>query len=382
MITASSTYSRWIHSFSVVTRRSAVVAAIIATVAVVPDDARAEAAGWNEFEQRLDQGEITDYERTRTRRVDYVHPRDIVVEKFVAVVDGFFDFVDAEVAPLAPDRRFKVLVSRDPTEHGEKMRTLFGDKNPLTMGTYYPREGVLATYVQTGPGTVTSLLTYPILDSHTPNAPRWARSAIATFFEKVFAYPGPDGRLIFRVGFHNPWRIAEVSGCLERLDLNEIISRPDYARGASHYRLVATFLWRHRRFKNLIERLRDGDLRGRENYLAAAFERPMSEVLALWRDYLAEIPGQWYAIERTPISQIYATQAEFEAAMAAMERKPSWREHLMQKVIRLIEPAGCPIKTESDFSGLATAGKALAKAGDYTGAIDHYSKALALIPPN
>ena len=94
-----------------------------------------------------------------------------------------------------------------------------------------------------GPGTVTSMLMYPVMRASIPRAPQWARIAIATFFEKVYAYPDSDEKLVFRVGYHNPWRFFELSGCIDRLDLTQIISNPRYASGGSHYRLLGMFLW-------------------------------------------------------------------------------------------------------------------------------------------
>jgi hypothetical protein len=150
---------------------------------------------------------------------------------------------------------------------------------------------------------------------------------------------------VFRVGYHHPARIHAIAGCLDRLDLTQIISNPNYAIGQNHLRLLGTFLWQHGRLKNFIDRLYDHDLKGRENYVAAAFERPMTEINVLWRDYLAEIPRELYAIDHLPVSQIYSTQEEFEAAMAAAN--PSWPEKIVSRVFRWVHPPGCPIKNQS-----------------------------------
>jgi hypothetical protein len=306
---------------------------------VVPD-------GWSRFEQRVLQDQMPDYTRTRTRRIDYFHPRDLPEGSLTRLVDDFFDFIDSEVMPVAPDRRFKVLISRK-SQHADNLRALFGDTSPPDFGGFYPREDVLAV-VGVGPGTMTSLLIYSVLDAYiVPRAPAWARTAIATLFERVYAYPGANDRLVFKVGYHNPWRLYEVAGCLDRLDLDQIISNPNYAGGQSHLRLVGTFLWRHGRFKNFIDRLHDRDLKGRENYLAAAFDRPMTEVVAMWRDYLAEVPSEPYAIPHMPVSQIYSTQQEFEAAMAEATAKLSWAKSVLDRVFQRSNPLGCPIRAQS-----------------------------------
>jgi tetratricopeptide (TPR) repeat protein len=361
---------------------------------VVPD-------GWSRFEQRVLQDHMPDYTRTRTRRIDYFHPRDLPEGSLTRLLDDFFDFIDLEVMPVASDRRFKVLISRR-SQHVDNIRALFGDTSQPGRGRFYSREDVLATY-DVGPGTMTSLLMYPVLNAHIPHAPAWARTAIATFFERVYAYPGANERLVFNVGYHNPWRLYEVAGCLDRLDLDQIISNPNYAGGQSHLRLVGTFLWRHGRFKNFIDRLYDRDLKGRENYLAAAFDRPMTEVVALWRDYLAEIPSEPSAIPQMPVSRIYSTQQEFEAAMAETAAKPSWPEWILGRVFQRFNPPGCPIRAQSALINPVKAQSAIAntiaadgeigrlmqealaasRADDHRRAAELYTQALAIEPgPN
>jgi hypothetical protein len=103
---------------------------------VVPD-------GWSRFEQRVLQDQMPDYTRTRTRRIDYFRPRDLPEGSLTRLVDDFFDFIDSEVMPVAPDRRFKVLISRK-SQHADNLRALFGDTSPPDFGGFYPREDVLA----------------------------------------------------------------------------------------------------------------------------------------------------------------------------------------------------------------------------------------------
>jgi Domain of unknown function (DUF4189) len=308
-------------------------------------DPPAAPTGWSSFERKVVEGQEADYIRTRTRRADYFHSRDVSVESLTPLVDDFVDFVGLELIRVAPDRRLKILISRNRAEHVENVRTLFGDTDRQSSGRFYPREEVLATYEPSGPKTIPPLLVYPLLDTHIPHSLEWARTIIVTFFEKIYAYPGSRERLVFRVGYHHPARIHAIAGCLDRLDLTQIISNPNYAAGQNHLRLIGTFLWQHGRLKNFVDRLYDHDLRGRENYVAAAFERPMTEINVLWRDYLAEIPSELYAIDHLPVSQVYSTQEEFEAAMAAAN--PSWPEQIVSRVFRWVHPPGCPIKNQS-----------------------------------
>jgi hypothetical protein len=317
----------------------------------------ARADEWTAFEQRTQRGEEADHTCTQTRRVDYYHRRDLSVDNFALLVDGFLDFLDAELIPISPGRRFKVFVSPSADQHKKDAAAFFGAMKPSSFGTYYSKYDVLATHAMTGPGTVTSLLVYPVMHEYIPGTPAWTRTVIATFFEKSYGYPGSDGKLTFKVGYHNPWRITEVAGCLDRLDLAQIVSNPNYADGQSHYRLLGTFLWQQGKLNAFIARLHDRDLRGWENYIAAAFERPMSEILPLWRDYLASVDADWYGIERTPLSQIYSSAAEFEAAIAKTSRRATWHEWLVERVMRRwLIPPFCPIK-ESVQTGAASQSK-------------------------
>jgi hypothetical protein len=301
---------------------------------------------WPSFENRVTQGAKPDYVLTRSRSIDYYHRRDQPVDKFATLVDGFLDFLDAELIPVSPDRRYKVLLSTTPEEQQQDAHRLFAVAKPTAaLGTYYSKYDVVATHAATGPGTITSLLLYPIMREQIPRAPQWAQSAIATFFEKIYGYPADGDRVVVRVGYHNPRRVTEVAGCITRLDLREIIANPDYADGQSHFALAGMFLWQHRKLKTLVERLHDGDLRGQDNALAAAFERPMSEIIPLWQDYLKSVDAAWYGIERTPLSRMFGSIDAFDVALAPVSAHASWSQWFMQRVVlaRLV-PGSCPIR--------------------------------------
>jgi hypothetical protein len=312
--------------------------------------ARAQPADWPSFERRVQAGAEPDYATTRARMVDYYHRRDQPVDAFATLVDSFLDFLDAELIPVSPDRRYKVFVSATLAEQQQDARRLFTSENSTPQGAYHSGYDVVATHAMADPGTITSLLLYPIMREQVPGAPPWARTAIATFFERVYGYPADGDRVVVRVGYHNPSRIAAVAGCLTQLDLTEIIANPDYADGDSHFPLVAGFLWQNRKLKTLAERLHDGDLRGQDNPLAAAFERPMSEIAPLWQDYLKSVDAAWFGIGRTPASGMFDSIDAFDAALAPVSAQPSWPQWFLQRVVPArLGRKSCPIRERDNF---------------------------------
>jgi hypothetical protein len=305
--------------------------------------APAQEQGWSSFEQRVRNGLEADYIVTESRRVTYFHPRQLKVDHISRLVDPFLDFLDAEFMPLPEDARFKVLISPNRNAHADNAETLFGRRD-TNLGTFHPRENVLAMPALAGPGTITSMLVYPVMRASIPQAPQWARIAVATFFEKVYAYPDNDGKLVFQVGYHNPWRFLELSGCMERLDLEQIISNPRYVSGGSHYRLLGMFLWEQGKLKPLIARLRANDRRGWNNFLNAAFDRPFDEIVPLWKTYLTSVQEQWYGIRNIPHSQVFASRHEFDTIALKSTERGGWRDWFEWRVMRpmFIRPV-CPI---------------------------------------
>src|SRR3954469_18243349 len=73
--------------------------------------APARADDWPSFERKVQAGAEPDYTITRARMVDYYHRRDQPVDAFATLVDSFLDFLDAELIPVSPDRRYKVFLS-------------------------------------------------------------------------------------------------------------------------------------------------------------------------------------------------------------------------------------------------------------------------------
>lgn len=266
---------------------------------------------WPEFQRSVEDGTATQFIRTPGRHVDYYHRTGTDIRQFVEIVDGFLDFLTAEFIRDAQNRRFSVFVSDNPAQHRLNSRVLFGEERAASFGTYYPKHNVLATHAQTGPGTITSLLVYPFLSKYASDVPQWARQAVATFFEKTYAFRQPDGRLAFRVGYQNPWRIAEVEQFDDPTLAEVIAGGPDITQ--SHYRLIGMFLWRHGRFSDFLARLQDRDLSGRD--LAAAFNLPMNELERLWRDYIADVHGRRDVIFLVPVSQVFESEAEFQRHM-------------------------------------------------------------------
>lgn len=289
--------------------------AMAALIGSLSEPKASVAKPWAEFHAETLSEPGNDFTVTSGKYVDYFHHRDTEVDQFVEMVDGFLDFLNAEFIPIRPERRFSVFVSENRAQHALNSAVLFGQTGP-SMGTYHHKHDVLATYATTGPGTVTSLLLYPILRTEVGNLPRWADQAVATFFEKTFAFRYPDGALGFRAGYQNPWRVIEVQYGPD-LRLAQIIEgAPDVTQ--SHYRLIAMFLWRHGYFDDFLKCARDKDLRGRENYVAAAFGLSMADVETRWRAYLAELRARSGTVLKTPVSQIFESEAELDLALGGL----------------------------------------------------------------
>jgi Flp pilus assembly protein TadD len=370
----------------VLARIAPAVAALLLAAFVHGPACAAAPGGWKAFEERVRGGQNTAYTVTETARVAYFHPPDLAIDDVVRFVDPFLDFLDAEIMPVPQGARFNVLISPGRDEHADNTEALFGEREK-SIGTFYKRDNVLAMPAPAGPGTITSLLVYPVMNAAIPQAPRWAEIAIATFFEKVFAYPGADGKLVFRVGYQNPWRLLELSGCLLRLDLSRIITDPEYAGGASHYRMLATFLWQHGKLKPLIARLRDKDRRGYTSYLMAAFDRPFDEIVPLWKSYLASVDEQWYGVRNMPVSGLFASKDEFDAALLATEARAGWRDWLLWRVLNpLLSTQFCPIKDDRAVSLSSDAlvswdrARTLLEAGRYHDALAEYVAVLKMAP--
>jgi hypothetical protein len=307
--------------------------ALLAIVAVGAGLAEARAA---------DLSILEGFRRTETRYLTFYHRDHEDADRFIKVADAFIEYVHTTFLPASPDRHITVFLAGDFHEYRLYSLKLFQRENAPTFGSYYPADGIVATSDDTGLGTVTSLLMYSLIDAQRTRPPRWARVAMATFFEKVFAYPH-EGKLVFQVGYQNPWRLHELSGCLDRLDLERILTEPGYFGGQSHYRLVAMFLWDHGRFQAFARTMGDPQPSRWANPMEAAFDMPMSEIVPLWRAYLSRVEAEFDTLMRVPVSQAYSSEAEFRKAVALPASSSAWIHRLLDGFLPKLARTPCPL---------------------------------------
>jgi len=258
--------------------------------------------------------------RSRYVEVRYQRPGWDAVA-FARFADGFVDLVDREFVGVNLDRPIVVLVLPDRASFQQYLRTRLGVAAPPGFGIYLPALGLFATYEDSGLGTFTHQIMYPIVLRSLPDCPRWAVDAIPAFFEKFFGYWDGD-RLAVQWGYQNPWRLEAVGGALAELDLARIVAGDgrDGSVGQSERRLVTVFLWQQCRLERFLGLIAARDLAGRTSYLEAAMERPLEEIVPLWQSYLADVAAHRADAMRVPPSAVYQDRAGFESALA--EQRP------------------------------------------------------------
>ena len=233
---------------------------------------------------------------------------------FARVADAFVDLVDREFVPARLERPLDVLVFADRATFHRYLAAAGVPFRPK--GIYLPALGVLATAEDTGLGTLTHEIMHPIVQRALPDCPAWAFEGIPAFFEKFLGYWDGD-RLVVQWGYQNPWRLEQLGPDLARPDLPRIVAEPvsDAPAATSEQRLVAVFLWQQGRFERFLRLVAARDRRGFGTYLEAAMERPLDDIVPLWRAYLAELSRNREAALRVPPSTVYPDRAAFEQAL-------------------------------------------------------------------
>jgi hypothetical protein len=231
--------------------------------------------------------------------------------------DGFVELVDRDFLPVRFDRPMDVLVFPDRASFHRYLREVLGaDLTP--MGIYLPVLSVFATYEDSGLGTFAHEIMHPIVRRFLRDAPRWADEGIPSFFEKFIGY-WENERLVAQWGYQNPWRLEVVGGALTRLDLERFAAekRAPSQLDVAADRLLAVFLWHQGRLERFLQLVAAGDRGGFGTYLEAALERPLAEIVPLWRAYLEDIAANRAAAMRVPPSTVYPDRASYERAMAS-----------------------------------------------------------------
>ncbi len=233
---------------------------------------------------------------------------------FARFADAFVDIVDRDFVRVRLERPIGVLMLPDRASFQEYLRARLGIAPAY--GMYLPELGLIATYEDSGLGTFTHQIMYPIVFRNLPDSPRWAVDAIPAFFEKFFGYWDGD-RLAVEWGYQNPWRLDRIGGALAALDLPHILAGEEHdARlGQSERRLVTVFLWQQCRLERFLRLIAARDLAGHRTYLEAAMERPFKEIVPLWKAYLADVAAHRADAMRVPPSAVYQDRAAFQRTL-------------------------------------------------------------------
>jgi hypothetical protein len=237
---------------------------------------------------------------------------------FVRFADAFVDIVDRDFVRVSLEHPIGVLVLPDQASFQAYLRTRLGIARPPAYGMYLPKLGLFATYEDSGLGTFTHQIMYPIVFHGLSDSPQWAGDAVPAFFEKFFGYWEGD-RLVVEWGYQNPWRLDRIGGALATLDLSRILAG-EARLGQSERRLVTVFLWQQCRLERFLRLIAARDLAGRQTYLEAAMERPFEEIVPVWKAYLADLAAHRADAMRVPPSAVYKDRAAFEGALA--EQRP------------------------------------------------------------
>lgn len=233
---------------------------------------------------------------------------------FARFADAFVDLVDRDFVRVRLERRIGVLVLPDRASFQKYLRARLGIAPAY--GIYLPELGLIATYEDSGLGTFTHQIMYPIVLRNLPDSPPWAVDAIPAFFEKFLGYWDGD-RLAVEWGYQSPWRLDRIGGALAALDLPRILAGDahDARLGQSERRLVTVFLWQQCRLERFLRLIAARDLAGHRTYLEAAMERPLEEIVPLWKAYLAEVAAHRPDAMRVPPSAVFQDRGAFQRTL-------------------------------------------------------------------
>jgi hypothetical protein len=165
---------------------------------------------------------------------------------------------------------------------------------------------------------------HPLIERNLKDHPMWALEGIPTFFEKFYGY-WTNNDVVMHWGYQNPWRIAQLGTNLTELDLKQLLSDPRQPREVdeSAVRMVSMFLWDQGKFKRFLTLIAAKDKAGFNTYFEAAMEKPIDQVVPLWREYLKKVASQRDQIMQLPASAIFRDEASFRNYARAYKLLPN-----------------------------------------------------------
>lgn len=235
------------------------------------------------------------------------------IPQFATFTDGFIGVINREFFKANFNYPINVYVLKDKAAMQKFLTEKLHVNNPPSFGMYLPRIRGFVTREDSGFGTFTHEIMHPLIGTNLPNAPVWAQEGIPTFFEKFFGYW--DGKkLVLEFGFQNPWRIEKLGDKIISLDIEAIVNaKQDYDQ--CEQRMIAVFLYRHGKFKKFLDLIRTNQKNGYNTFVEAAFEKKMSKLKPLWKQYLAEVCRERPQIRKISTSQVFESREQFETFM-------------------------------------------------------------------
>jgi hypothetical protein len=251
--------------------------------------------------------------RKQTEYFDFHYRRDTPsVSDLVRFGDGFIRELNRDFFKAEFDYPIHAFILTDQHEYEDFVHSQLRISESGDFGIYVYSNNVFATYEDSGLGTFTHEILYPLVERNLSARPPWAEEGIPTFFEKFYGYWENDELVLFW-GYQNPWRINELGASLINLDLPAIVSDdPRRARDQSQLRIVCMFLWERGEFRRFLRLLAAKDRRGYPSYLEAAMEMPMTRIIPLWKSYLQEVARHRTEILSLPVSTVFDSKRAFE----------------------------------------------------------------------
>lgn len=229
------------------------------------------------------------------------------LETYVEFSNLFLDVVDRDFIQLRNLKKLAAVVTSDQNGMQRFLSQRLRMNEPPLYGIYIAEHNLFVTYDGSGIGTFAHEIIHPVVATELPAMPSWGWEGIPAFFEKFYGYK-EGNRLYLKWGYQNPWRIRSLGESLLRLKLIDVIHR---SQNQSELRLVSVFLYQRGKLRSFLDLVRNGDRKGSENYLEAAFGGRLPDLEPEWQKYLATVYARRQQIYNLPLSSYFRSRQEF-----------------------------------------------------------------------
>jgi hypothetical protein len=245
------------------------------------------------------------------------------IQEITRFADGFVRLVNRDFFTADFDYPIQVLVFPTREQFKQFMIERLHIPDPPNFGIYEYANKFFATYEDSGLGTFAHEILHPLVERNLNERSRWAIEGIPTFFEKFYGY-WDGNELVAYWGYQNPWRIAQLGGNLQKLDLKQVLADPTHIeasvsaeRGESAWRMASVFLWQQGRFKRFLNLIAKHERAGFPTYFEGAMKMPIEKIIPIWQWYLDDVAGERGKIMRLPPSSVFGDQAAFRSFVNA-----------------------------------------------------------------